>query len=95
MAKRISSFENFPYDTEQLRITKNSLSVRLNMISGKDGDFWVCISPSLNVSGYGKNIDEAKSSFNENIDTFCEDVNALSTIEKRVVLKKMGFSDCS
>ena len=91
MAKKISVFGDFPYDTEQLRITKNSISVRVNIISGKDGEYWVCISPSLNVSGYGKNIKEARSSFDENMEVFSDDLLGLSPIEKRKVLRELGW----
>ena len=91
MGKRTSSFGNFPYDTEQLRITKNSISVRINVISGKDGEYWICISPSIDVSGYGKSIEEAKTSFDENMDVFFDDLIVLPSVEKKTVLREMGW----
>lgn len=86
-----SNFIDFPYDVEQLKVAKGAISVRVNVVTGKEGEFWVCISPSINVSGYGKNIEEAKTSFNENIDTFCEDLNSLPIVQKRIILKEMGW----
>lgn len=91
MDRITSSFEDFPYDTEQLRITKDSLSIRVNLISGKDGDFWVFISPSLNVSGYGKTIDEAKASFDENMEVFSDDITRASSSERNNILRQLGW----
>lgn len=86
-----NNFEDFPYDTEQLRITKKSLSVRVNVISGKDGDFWVCISPSLNVSGYGKTIEEARKSFSENMEVFSDDILDTLPSERNKILRQLGW----
>jgi hypothetical protein len=91
MNKRISKFENFPYETEQLKVSKDALAIRVNVISGKDGDFWVCISPSLNVSGYGKSSKEAKKSFNENMDVFYDDIIELSIENRKKVLRELGW----
>ena len=41
-------FKNKPYEVEQLKMSKHSFSVKVNVITGQDGDFWVAISPSLN-----------------------------------------------
>ena len=91
MSKKVASFESFPYDTEQLKVTKNTLSVRVNIICGKDGDFWVCISPSLNVSGCGENSKEAKNSFDENMKVFYNDLLDLSSIDRRKILRELGW----
>jgi len=32
---------------------------KIVMISGKEGDHYVTIAPSINVSGYGRNVKEA------------------------------------
>lgn len=91
MSKRVSNFEDFPYEMEQLKVSKTSLSIRINIISGKDGDFWVCISPSLNVSGYGNSIEEAKKSLNENMDVFYDDLISLPFSERKKALKELGW----
>lgn len=91
MSKKVFSFQSFPYDTEQLKVTENALSVRVNIIFGKDGDFWVCISPSLNVSGYGENSKDAKNSFDENMKVFYNDLLNLSSIDRRKMLRELGW----
>lgn len=82
---------DFPYEVEQMKITKNAISTRVNVASGKDGDFWVCISPSLNVSGYGETLQEAQISFKENMKTFYLDILSLSVKERSNVLAEMGW----
>lgn len=77
--------------TETIRVTKNYLKARYLVLIGKEGEYYVALSPSLNVSGYGKTKREAERSFNENMETFCEDFMALKPSEREVELKKLGF----
>ena len=55
-----SIFTEKPYDIEQLKMSKDSFMGKINVITGQDGDYWVSVSPSLNVSGYGKTKMEAQ-----------------------------------
>lgn len=84
--------DSFPYETEQLKISKKGGKLRVNVASGKQGDFWVCISPSLNVSSYGKTLEEAKQGFVENILTFIEDLLDLELGIRNKVLREMGWN---
>jgi predicted RNase H-like HicB family nuclease len=84
--------DSFPYETEQLKIAKRGGKLRVNVATGKQGNFWVCISPSLNVSSYGKTLDEAKQGFVENILTFVEDLLDLDIGIRNKVLREMGWN---
>ena len=86
-----SNFDNNPYQEESLKMSSKGISIRVNTITGKDEDFWVCISPSLNVSGYGRTPQEARQSFEENIKTFCEDLQSLKTPKKQEILIALGW----
>jgi len=81
----------FPYEVEQLKISQNSILTRINVASGKDGNFWVCVSPSLHVSGYGKTLKEAQISFKENMETFYGDLLSLNSKERKKVLASLGW----
>ena len=82
---------SLPYETEQLKISKRKGIIRVNVASGKQGDYWVCISPSLNVSSYGKTLKEAQEDFIENLMTFIEDLHELDTGKIDQILREMGW----
>jgi len=54
-------------------------------------DFWICISPSLNVASCGRTLDEAKEGFVENILTFVEDLLNLEIDLRDQVLRELGW----
>ena len=78
--------------TDSIRIKGNSITINVLISSGKDGDYFVTISPTLLVSGYGQTEEEAMKSFEENIRTFCDDLIKLSTEQKENELRKLGFT---
>jgi hypothetical protein len=82
---------DFPVDTEQIRIKSNRVQIRLNVISGVDDGFHVCVSPTANISGYGDDKDSARSSFEHNAQLFMQDLLSLSTKERNNFLKSLGW----
>ncbi len=74
-----------------IRINKSSIHVNVVVATGKEGDFFVSISPSLNVSGYGKTKRESMESFSENMEVFCSDLMALPRKRIEIELRNMGF----
>lgn len=82
---------NFKEIKESIRIKGEELTIKVLTSSGKDGDFFVLISPSLSVSGYGKSEEEAKDSFKLNLELFCHDLMTLKKDERDLELKKLGF----
>ena len=83
---------NFQDIKESIRIKGNNIKIKVLISSGKDGDHFVAVSPALLVSGYGDTEEEAKQSFQENIETFCHDLIKLSPEQKITELRKLGFS---
>ena len=83
---------NFTEIRESLRIKAGKINIKVLTASGKDGDSFVIISPTLLVSGYGSNEEEAKESFQHNIKLFCKDFLELSTEQRDSYLRKLGFS---
>lgn len=77
---------------ETIRIKGGVLTVEATVISGKEGDHFVSIIPSLMISGYGSTEQEATDSLDENMDTFCEDFMKLSYEQRNSELIKLGFS---
>jgi hypothetical protein len=82
---------DLPYITEQLKVSKSSLTARINVLTGKEGDTWICYSSALNVSGYGDTKKEAEESFNLNIHVFCEDLLKLKVPQQQLYLKELGW----
>jgi hypothetical protein len=82
---------NFTEIREYLRIKGSKINIHILTASGKDGDSFVIISPTLLVSGYGSNEIEAKESFQHNMELFCKDFIELSTEQKESYLRKLGF----
>ncbi len=79
-------------EEDTLRIKGGVLTVEATVISGKDGEHFVSIIPSLMISGYGSTEQEAMDSLDENMETFCEDFMKMSNEQRKTELIKLGFS---
>lgn len=55
----------------------------------KEDDQYVAVAPELNVSSFGNNPDEAKSSLKEAVELFLEECKRMGTLED--VLTESGF----
>ncbi len=55
----------------------------------KEGDLYVALCPSLNISSFGESIQEAQSSLLEAVEAFVEECSEMGTIEE--VLEESGF----
>src|SRR5690554_2023854 len=84
------SFDFIEFE-EHIRIKDGKINIRTFTASGKDGDYYVVISPSLLVSGYGSSASEAEKSFKHNMREFCTDILNLSTEKRNTYLKSLGF----
>ena len=82
---------NFTEIRESLRIKGDKINIKVLTASGKDGDSFVIISPTLLVSGYGLNETEAKQSFQHNIELFCKDFLQLSSEQRNSHIRNLGF----
>ena len=77
---------------ESLKLTANGLKGKLLNFTGKSGEHWVSIIPSLNVSGYGDSGADAIEDLGYNLKVLCEDLFALTQDQRDAELKKMGWS---
>lgn len=77
---------------EFIRIKNRNIHVGTYVASGKDGDFFVVVSPTIMVSGYGDTEKEAEDSFKENLILFCQDILKLNTEKRDKYLFSLGFS---
>ncbi len=82
---------NFKEIKESIRIKDKEIKLKVLTFSGKDGDFYVVVSPALLVSGYGTTEKEAEESFKANLETFCRDLMVLDSEQRDLELKKLGF----
>lgn len=87
-----TELDNQQPQEDTLRIKGGVLTVEATVISGKEGDHFASIVPSLMISGYGSTEQEATDSLDENMETFCEDFMKLSDEQRNSELIKLGFS---
>ncbi|WP_177764112.1 hypothetical protein [Flavobacterium sp. I3-2] len=78
--------------SEFIRVKGQNVHVGTFIASGKDGDYFVVVSPSILVSGYGDTEEEADNSFKENLILFCQDILRLSSEKREEYLYSLGFS---
>ncbi|APA93267.1 MULTISPECIES: hypothetical protein [Myroides] len=79
---------------ETIRIKKNLItSLEVVVASGKDGEYYVAISPSFLISGYGESEDKALDDFKYNVNVFIEDLNKISLKEKVDYIQSLGFKN--
>jgi len=83
--------ENQPQQ-DTIRIKAGVLTMEATVISGKDGEHFISIVPSIMISGYGSTEQEAMESLDENMETFCEDFMKLTHEQRKSELIKLGFS---
>ncbi|MBL0912673.1 MAG: hypothetical protein IBJ09_09900 [Bacteroidia bacterium] len=76
---------------EHIRIKARSVTVNILTASGKEGDHYIVIAPSILVSGYGDTPEEAEESFRHNIDVFCHDLAKEDPEERSKYLISLGF----
>ncbi len=86
-----TTLKNKP-EEDTIRIKGGTLTVEATVISGKEGEHFVSIVPSLMISGYGSTEQEAMHSLDENMETFCEDFMKLNQDQRKSELIKLGFS---
>ncbi len=83
---------NFNDIIETVRVKENTISIKAIVATGKEGDHFIAISPSILVSGYGSSKEEAQQSFQENLELFCQDLMTLTNEQREIELTKLGFA---
>lgn len=66
----------------------HQLNIKIEVF--KEDDLYVALCPSLNVSSFGKSIDEAKKSLVEAVEIFIEECSEMGTLDG--VLEESGFT---
>lgn len=74
-----------------IRVKGDRMDLHLNIVQGMQGDYYICLAPSINVSGYGETEEEAQEFFDKEVELFCEDIMLLSTKERNAYLLELGF----
>lgn len=76
---------------DMLKLSDQEVVGTLRIFTGQQGDFWISIIPTLNVTGYGDSEADAFLALKENLDTFFEDLFQLSDNDRNDTLKNMGW----
>lgn len=88
---KIKKTSNSPNDKDTIRIKEGKINMSVLVHSGKQGDFYISYCPSLNVSGYGKTIEEAEDFLQVEMRVFCEDLFVMASDERENFLLSLGF----
>jgi predicted RNase H-like HicB family nuclease len=62
-----------------------SVEVQIDIILVKEGEYYVALCPSLNVSSYGETQKEAKSAFDEALKIFISETDKNGNLEKELL----------
>ncbi len=62
-----------------------TVEVQVDVILVKDGDFFIALCPSLNVSSYGHTEKEAKTGFDEALQIFITETDKKGNLEKELL----------
>tara|TARA_R110002050_G_scaffold107585_1_gene218097 strand:+ start:177 stop:566 length:390 start_codon:yes stop_codon:yes gene_type:complete len=90
MSLKITPSENV-HTMDTLRIKGDKLEAKLNIISGKQGEFFLSYSPSLKISGFGDTKEEAMEFIKMELQGFCEDIYSMNNKERENYILSLGF----
>ena len=62
-----------------------SVEVQVDVLMLKDGEYYVALCPSLNVSSYGQTQKEAKQAFDEALKIFISETDKKGNLEKELL----------
>lgn len=88
--ERISE-EPMKDQTEFFRFKGQSITLGLRVFGGKDGDVFLLYTPSLGITAYGDDEEEAKKNMDHQMNLFCDDFFALNSTKKDLALKQLGW----
>lgn len=63
----------------------SSVEVQVDVVLIKDGEYFVALCPSLNVSSYGQTQGEAKQAFDEALKIFISETDKKGSLEKELL----------
>jgi len=75
----------------KLDFNKKSLQAKLNAFGFKDGEFYILYIPSLEISAYGDDYNDAMQMLKESLDVFSEDIFNIPIKNAKNLLKKLGW----
>ncbi len=61
---------------------KMNITIEVEVGFVKEENYYIAYCPALELSAYGKNIDEAKLSFKKEVEIFLEETHKRGTLEK-------------
>ena len=75
---------------ESIVFRDDKIELNLRIAVFKEDEFWIALSPSLDLSGYGDTQEEAFDSFEVSLGIMLEETQKRSTLDR--LLKKLGWS---
>lgn len=77
---------------EKIKLSSHVITGNLKCYTGEQGEFWVSIIPSLNVSGYAKTEKESLDDLKMNVLVFCEDLFNINESQRKAELRNLGWT---
>lgn len=84
--------EALQYKPDKIHITKNTLKFSGNVFILQDEyGFYLAVSPTADIVGYGKTEEEARQSFLHQVKVFLDDLANMSAKEQKEFLQSLGW----
>lgn len=72
---------------------ENVLDLQLNVLVFQQGDYYVALCPSLNLSSYGDSVEEAKKGFDEVMESYLEDCEENGSLREDLIKHGWQLND--
>ena len=70
---------------QTIKKSARCVEVQVDVVLIKDGEYYVALCPSLNVSSYGQTQEEAKQAFDEALKIFISETDKRGNLEKELL----------
>lgn len=78
------------YKTDSILFKNREIEINLHIYLFKEGDYYICYSPTLKISDFGYDENEAFEMFKAQVKIFIDDLIEKGNLE--AVLKELGWS---
>jgi predicted RNase H-like HicB family nuclease len=80
---------NFNMSKNAILKSKNAINIQVQVAVFQEGEFWVAYCPSLELSSYGEDLEDAKQAFDAALSIFLKETDRKGTLER--CLLRLGW----
>lgn len=68
--------------TNRIFNNKDAILLQLDVVIKKEGDYYIAYCPALEITGYGKTVEDAQNSFDIEVEIFFEETQKNGSLER-------------